>query len=112
MTPLRSFPAFAITFAVVYAVTYVIAVEKNLALFTYHPALEEFGFLVQPPRDGPAMYWYGWMATSGIFALAVGLIARAVPEGVTRRLWSGWSWAIPVAVMIVFSYLLRSYFLR
>ena len=112
MTTARSLPAFAITFAVVYPIAYVIAVEKNLALFTYHPALEEFGFLVQPPRDGPAMYWYGWMATSGIVALLAGLIARAVPEGVTRRLWSGWSWAVPVVVMIVFGYFLRGYFLR
>lgn len=69
MTTSRSFPVFAIVFAVVYAVAYVIAVEQNFALFTYHPALEEFGFLVEPPREGPAMYWYGWMATAGIIAL-------------------------------------------
>jgi hypothetical protein len=112
MTSPRSSAIFAITFAVVYAVAYVIAVEKNYALFTYHPALQEFGFLVQPPRDGPAMYWYGWIATSGIAAFAASLIACAVPEGMTKRLWSGWSWAIPVAVMIVFSYLLKGYFLR
>jgi hypothetical protein len=42
----RSFPVFAIVFAVVYAVMYVIAVEKNYALFTYHPALEEFGHVL------------------------------------------------------------------
>lgn len=112
MTSPRSSAIFAITFAVVYAVAYVIAVEKNYALFTYHPALQEFGFLVQPPRDGPAMYWYGWLATSGIAALVASLIACAIPEGITKRLWSGWSWAIPVAVMIVFSYLLKGYFLR
>jgi hypothetical protein len=112
MTSPRSSAIFAVTFAVVYAVAYVIAVEKNYALFTYHPALQEFGFLVQPPRDGPAMYWYGWIATSAIAALVVSLIACAIPEGMTKRLWSGWSWAIPVAVMIVFSYLLKGYFLR
>ncbi len=112
MTSPRSSSTFAISFAVVYAVAYVIAVEKNYALFTYHPALQKFGFLVQPPQDGPAMYWYGWIATSGIASFVASLIACAIPEGITRRLWPGWSWAIPVAVMIVFSYLLKGYFLR
>ena len=50
------FHPFAIVFPVVYAIAYVIAVENNYALFTYHPALEEFGFLVERPKDGPAMY--------------------------------------------------------
>ena len=80
MTVARPFPVFAIVFAVVYAVAYVIAVEQNFALFTYHPALEEFGFLVEPPKEGPAMYWYGWMATAGIIALVAGIIACLVPE--------------------------------
>jgi hypothetical protein len=106
------FPVFAIVFAVVYTVAYVIAMEKNYALFTYHPALEEFGLLVERPKEGPAMYWYGWMATAGIVALVAGLIACFVPERVTKRLWSGWSWAVPVAVMFVLGYLLRGYFIR
>ncbi len=106
------FPVFTIVFAVVYAVAYVIAMEKNYALFTYHPALEEFGFLVERPKEGPAMYWYGWMATAGIVALVAGLIACFVPERVTKRLWSGWSWAVPLAVMFVLGYLLRGYFIR
>ena len=106
------FPVFAIVFAVAYAVAYVIAMEKNYALFTYHPALEEFGFLVERPKEGPAMYWYGWMATAGIVALVAGLIACFVPERVTKRLWSGWSWAVPLAVMFVLGYLLRGYFIR
>jgi len=106
------FPVFAIVFAVVYTVAYLIAMEKNYALFTYHPALEEFGLLVERPKEGPAMYWYGWMATAGIVALVAGLVACFVPERVTKRLWSGWSWAVPVAVMFVLGYLLRGYFIR
>lgn len=90
MTPPRSFPVFAIVFAAVYAVVYVIAVEKNLALFTYHPAIGEFGVWVEKPRSGPAMYWYGWMATAGVVAFLAGLIAALLPEFVKRRLWSGW----------------------
>jgi hypothetical protein len=106
------FPLFAIVFAVVYAICYVFAVEKNYALFTYHPALGEFGLLVEKPREGPAMYWYGWLLTSGIVALIAGLIACALPSNSIKRLWSGWAWVVPAGVMIVISYLLRGYFLR
>jgi hypothetical protein len=112
MTAPRSFAAFAIVFSVVYAVAYVIAVENNYALFTYHPALGEFGFLVQRPKDGPAMYWYGWMVAAGIVAFAAGVISCFIPERGTRRLWTGWSWAVPLAVMVVFSYLLSGFFMR
>ena len=112
MTTARQFPIFAVVFAIVYAGVYLIAVERNYALFTYHPAIEEFGFLVEPPREGPAMYWYGWIATAAIVALVAGLIACVVPEQMAKRLWSGWSWAVPVAAMFAFGYLLRGFFLR
>lgn len=112
MNSARSFSVFAVVFAAVYAVMYVIAMEKNYALFTYHPALEKFGFLVQKPEEGPAMYWYGWIATAGIVALAAGLLACAIPERAQRRLWSGWAWTIPLSVIVVLGYLLRGYFTR
>ena len=112
MTPPRPSPAFAIVFAVVFAAVYVIAVERNYALFTYHPAIGEFGAGVQQPKDGPAMYWYGWLLTAGIAAFIAGIVATRLPESVARRLWSGWTWAVPLAVLLVFCYLLRNYFLR
>lgn len=112
MTPPRSFPVFAIVFGVVFAVVYVIAVEANYALFTYHPALGEWGVGVEKPKDGPAMYWYGWLATSGISAAISGAAAALLPEVVARRLWPGWTWVVAVAVMVAFCYLLRNFFLR
>jgi len=112
MTPPRSFAAFSIVFAVVYAIAYVIAVEQNYALFTYHPAISEFGAGVQQPKEGPAMYWYGWLATAGIAAFLAGVLAALLPESVTRRLWPGWTWVVALAVMVAFCYILRIYFLR
>ena len=108
----RSFSFLAVIFTVVYTVAYVIAVWKNYALFTYHPAINEIHAGVQKTIDGPAMYWYGWMATAGIAAAVACLIACIVPEHLAKRLWSGWSWVIPLCVLLVFAYLLRSYFLR
>jgi hypothetical protein len=112
MTVPRSFAAFAIVFAVVYSVVYVICVEQNYALFSYHPAINQFGMGVQEPLDGPVMYWYGWMATAGIAASLAGLVACILPQAVARRLWSGWSWVVPAGVMVVFCYLLRNFFLQ
>jgi hypothetical protein len=107
----RSISVFATVFAVVYAIVYVVAVEQNYALITYHPLLNQFGPLAEPPRAEFAMYWYGWMATAGIAALVSGIIAGFVPESVTQRLWSGWSWVIPVAMMLVVGYIQRGYFI-
>ena len=104
--------AFVVVFAVVFAVTYVISVESNLALFTYHPALAEWGAGVEKGRDGPAMYWFGWLATSTIAAGLAGAVATWLPENVTRRLWPGLAWVAAVGAMIAFCYLLREYFLR
>lgn len=112
MTTTRSFAVFAIVFPVVYAVVYLISVVQNYALFTYHPAIEEFGFLVERPREGPAMYWYGWIATAGLIALVAGVIACMIPAQMAKRLWSGLSWVVPVGAMFAFGYLLRGFFTR
>lgn len=111
MTRPRSF-SFCIVFSVVYSLTYLLAVKNNYALFTYHPALDEFGPLVEPPRDGPAMYWYGWMATSAIVALMAAALTRFIPERLAGRLWSGWSWVVPIASMLFFGYMLSGFFTR
>src|SRR5258706_16349586 len=79
MTIPRSFSVFAIVFAVAYAVAYAVSVHNNYALFTYHPALNELGVGVQKPKDGPAMYWYGWLATAGIVASVAGLGGAFLP---------------------------------
>lgn len=112
MIAVRSTPAFTIVFAVAFAVVYLLAVENNWALFTYHPALEEFGWLVEKTKDGPAMYWYGWLATAAIGAFVIAALASWLPGAVTQRIGPLWSWLIPSLVMINFAYLLRSFFLR
>jgi hypothetical protein len=107
----RTFAVFSVAFAAAYAVLYVISIQYNLALFTYHPASEEFHWLVKPAADQPAMYWYGWLATSALGALAFAMIVSSLPAALTVRLWPGWSWAVPLAVMIFFGYILRGYFI-
>jgi hypothetical protein len=76
---------FALAFGVSYAAIYVICTEVNLPLLTYHPAIGEIDLLWQPPKRGPAMYWYGWMLTSLIGALLLAWIAIAIPEPWLQR---------------------------
>ena len=97
-------------FTIAFAITYAIAVDHNLALFTYHPALGEWGLGVQAPRDGPAMYWYGWLATSGLTALSVGLAGCFVPRP-APRLPNHWVWVVPIGALLFFVWLLRGFFL-
>ena len=112
MSDTPSLAKFVIAFAVAYAVLYVLSVQYNLALFTYHAATEEFHFLVQPTSDGPAMYWYGWLATSGLGALVIAALISWLPAVSANRLWHGSAWTVPLVVMVVFVYMLRRYFIR
>lgn len=102
----------AIVFAITYAVVYMLAVWHNYALFTYHPVLGEIAWGVEKSRDGPAMYWYGWMSTAALAAVGATIVAALIPTRLLQRLWSGWTWVVASAVLLLIAYMLRNYFLR
>jgi hypothetical protein len=56
------------------------------------------------------MYWYGWIATSFLAASAISLLALPLARRWQPPVWIGW--VVPLAVMLVFVYLLRGFFLR
>src|SRR5215510_12403870 len=64
---------FAITFGITFAVMYTVLEQLNWPLFTYHPAVGKLDFWMQRPRsgEGPPMYWFGWLALSGIGSVVV-----------------------------------------
>jgi hypothetical protein len=107
-----SYAAFTVTFAAAFSIVYVLAVEYNWALFTYAPATGTWAPLTTAAAAGPSMYWYGWIATAAIAAGAVAALVSLMPESLARRVWPGWSWAVPIAVLLAFGYLLSGYFLR
>jgi hypothetical protein len=106
MSVTRVLPIFSAAFALVY----VLSVEANWALVTYHPRINEWEWLTKPAKLGPPMYWYGWLATSFLAACAISVLALPLTRRWSPPVWIGW--AGPLAVMLVFVYLLRSFFLR
>ena len=112
MTASRKFGVFAIAFAVAYPIVYIVAVEANLAAFTYHAALGEFGLGPDKPRNGPVMYWYGWIATSAITAFIVAAIVVYLPDNLTRRLPAALAWLVPLAAMVTAAGMMGHYFTR
>ena len=109
MTASRKFGVFAIA----YPIVYVVATEVNLAAFTYHSALGEFGLGPNKPRNGPAMYWFGWMTTSAISAGILATIAAYLPDSLTRKLPAASAWVVPLAAMVTAAGLMvNMYFTR
>jgi hypothetical protein len=104
--------AFASAFAVAYPLLYVACAYWNLALFTYHPALGDFGIGPNAPRGGPAMYWYGWMSTALIAAamLSAGWAAFAGQHAL--RIPSLFASLVPIAAMAVAVALMFHFFLQ
>ena len=97
-------------FSAAFAIAYVIVEQNNLALMTYHPRIDEWGWLTQAPRNGPGMYWYGWLGTA---CLAAGGVTLAALPFVRQREVPSWlGWAVPIFIMGLFVYLLRAFFFR
>jgi amino acid permease len=119
MTLRLAFRRFAFAFGAAFAVFYVIALAKKLALFTVYPSLGVVVWGSRYSRDlvdpalgflAPAMYWYGWAATAALGALVVGLVAAVIPERWARRLWPGWLWVVPTIAMLGCTYLTLPWF--
>jgi hypothetical protein len=116
-TPLVSsaaFGVFAIVFAIAAPVIYVASEIGGFPLFTYHPGTNriDFGFAAARPNEGPAMYWYGWLATTLIGASLAGLIAVLLPRNVTAKTPLFPIWLLPLLVLPILAYALMPFWTR
>ena len=105
------FAAFAIVFGVAMSILYVVSDMAQLPLFTYHPGTDRFEWGYGPARrdEGPAMYWYGWIATSSIGASLLGALAALLPPRVGERIPPALAWLVPLALTPVLLYSLKYY---
>jgi hypothetical protein len=108
MSSARALPVFSIAFAIIY----VASVQYNLAVVTYHPQLAQWGLLVEAPRQGPAMYWYGWLITSAVGAGVIAVLSLALPARAVERASAVLVWLVPIVMIGVIAYIIRGYFLR
>ena len=105
------FGAFALVFGISFAILYVVCDMASLPMFTYHPGTERIDLGFAPPRrdEGPAMYWYGWIANSALGASILGLLAAALPENIRGRIPLALAWVAPVVLVPVLIYSLKFY---
>jgi hypothetical protein len=80
-------------------------------MFTYHPGTDRIDPGFAPPRrdEGPAMYWYGWIATSALGAFVLGLLAALLPEKIRGRIPLALAWFVPIVLLPVLIYSLKFY---
>ena len=95
------------TFAVVYCCAYIVAFATDSPLFRYYPLNGDFTWGKQVLAGaGPAMAWYGLMASAVLVAL---LFAMLVPQRLMDRVFRNTVWIFPVAAMLTSVFLLRRF---
>ena len=105
------FRTFALVFGIAAAVLYVICDFAALPMFTYHPGTGRIdpGFAPARRDEGPAMYWYGWIATSVLGGAVTGLVAAILPERIAARIPLALAWLVPIALLPLLIYSLKFY---
>ena len=98
------FRTFALVFGVFFGIFYVVCDMAALPLFTYHPGTGRIdpGYARARPDEGPAMYWYGWIATSALGAAIAGLVAALLPEKIAGKIPLALTWIVPIALLPVY----------
>jgi hypothetical protein len=105
------FGTFALVFGISFAILYVVCDMAALPMFTYHPGTDRIdpGFAPARRDEGPAMYWYGWIASSALGASIVGLAAAMLPEKIRGNIPLALAWVVPVVLLPVLIYSLKFY---
>jgi len=108
------FKTFAIVFSLTAPVVYVLSELLSLPLFTYHPATNRFDLGWAPGRsgEGPAMYWYGWVATMLIACTVLGWLGTLLPEGVTKKLPLALIWILPIVALVPLAWALMPFWTK
>jgi hypothetical protein len=92
-----------ITFALVGAIGYMLAVTFNWPAFAYYPLLNHFSLDLKLPAktSGPSMLYYGWIVTAAAAALA---LAFVVPKSIAAKIPSALGWIVPL-ILIVYTFI-------
>ena len=105
------FRTFVITFSIVGPVIYMICLQMNWPLFTYHPATNRvaLGWEAARSGEGPNMTWYGWTAMTLIVGTVVSFLATLLPESITKKIPLILVWLLPILAIPYLIYDLRQW---
>jgi hypothetical protein len=105
------FRTFVITFSIVGPVIYMICLQMNWPLFTYHPATNRIALGWEAARsgEGPNMTWYGWTAMTLIVGTVVSFLATLLPESIAKKIPLILVWLLPILAIPYLIYDLRQW---
>ena len=105
------FKTFVIVYSVIHPVVYMVSVVWQLPLFTFHPATNRivWGYEAARSGEGPNMTWYGWIATTVIVGVIVGLVATRLPYSMTNKIPLTLVWLLPILAIPVVVYTLMPF---
>ena len=99
-----------VAFSSVFALAYLVALAFDGALFRYYPLTGQFTWgHVSLPDAGPAMAWYGLLATAALVALPVALLLPQAPLAARLR---NLLWVLPAVALLGSAWLMRVLLLR
>jgi hypothetical protein len=87
--------------SILFIAGYCAAVIGNWPLFRYYPLVGQFSLIDIPDKSlGPAMTWYGWMATAAIPALIAAAVFKLTVPDRWRERFVPLLWLAPLAVLV------------
>ena len=95
-------------FTVIFCLAYIPVFALDWPLLLYYPLVKRVEFTELAGNAGPAMHWYGFVASAALAGLIAGLFLkdRWIPN-----LLLEWLWLAPVAATAASLYLLKGFFL-
>jgi hypothetical protein len=101
----------AASFAALNALLYLLSDMFRWPMFSYFPATAElvWGWAPSNPDQGPAMYWYGWIATSMLASLLISAGMMMLPAQWIKKIPLSISWLVPTLLIPVLVYSLKYY---
>lgn len=92
-----------------FALGYAVAVFGNYPLFRYYPLARRFSLHdLADTSLGPAMSYYGWIATAAVLAL---FMAAVIPKRTGDRIPAAVLWVVPIIMLAAAWFQERAWFL-
>jgi len=80
-----------------FGIVYLTCFYMDWSPFRYYPDARTFHLKITP-QDGPAILWYGWVTAAAAVSAAIALL---VPRQLAERLPPGWTWVVPLGIVIL-----------